>query len=1180
MSELRSSKIVQTFKHLSFLPLRCLCLLAGFCLFPLFAVAQLSAYSSLRKTKFTTAKDSLFVDTLSIAPGSFNLPGIPDSAYDFFPQQSLLVWRHRPAVDSVVATYRVFPFQLNKKYAHKVFDNRRENTTLTYVPQYIPGGAKGAFVDFDQIEYNGSLGRTISLGNNQDVVLNSSLNIQANGYLLDSIKLEVALSDNSIPLQPEGNTKSIQEFDQVYIRLTKGKNLLQLGDFNLDKPKGYFLNFTKRVQGIYFGTEFKVAGNMRNAVGVSGSVAKGQFARNTFNGLEGNQGPYKLTGNNGEQFFIVLANTEKVYINGLIQERGEHADYTINYNTGELTFMPRRLITKDSRIQIEFEYQDRTFLNSLIFAWDELQVGKKLNVRLNAYSNQDARNQSYTQNLSPEQKFFLSNIGDSTQNAYYPLITPDTFSASKILYRLTDSVINGIPFDSVFVYSTNPAYQLYSLNFSNVGQGRGNYIIAATNANGRVYQWVAPVGGIRQGDYAPVQLLITPKKQQVVTLSTTYTIDSFKRLNVELGLSNRDPNLFSKIDNAAHTGYASKIQYSEQRFLGRKDSLKRAPWTLQNDVVYEYVQDKFRAIAPYRNVEFARDWNVPATDEGKPDEHLAGLTTSLANRRYGRVQYDFGFYQRGAQYTGFRNVAAYGYTNEHWNGAAIFNLTKAEDSLVRTHYFRPSVFAEYKFKRLLQTVAGMKYQAEDNRIKSTRNDSLNAAAYSFDITSAYLKTPESGKTRYGITYTLRRDKFPRAESFLQQSHSHTVDAQLGLAQWKNQRITFTGSFRQLVLDDTSFNNQQPEQTFLGRFEYVGDLLKRVIQLQTLYEFGSGQEQKRSYTYVEVPAGQGLYTWVDYNGDGVQQSNEFELALYPDQKKFIRIITATNEYVRANYVNYNQSITLDPANFWKNKPSPGIQKFISRFSDQASMQVSNRLLADQGANAYNPFINTLRNDNIISTATSISNTLYYNRTNTAWGVDYNYLHTNSKQLLTYGVEGSNNTQHAAKLRYNLNPSFTFNATGRSGIRGYQSALSDGRTYAIHSSAAEPSLTWLYRNTLRLTGLFNYENRMNEIAYGGEQARVARISLDMRYSKPTSGVILLRASYANITYNALTNTSVSYAMLDALLPGANFLWYANWQRRVTNGIEIALEYDGRKSAESKAVHTGKLTVRAIL
>lgn len=1136
--------------------------------------------SNLRIKKLAVGKrDTLQIDSLSLVAGTVNIVSIPPEDYHILPERSLLVWKQRPAQDSVVLSYRVLPVSFSHQYAHKSTKAVDSNMIFMIYRQndYSSGKNGKNFVDFNQIDYNGSYGRSISLGNNQDVSLNSHFNLQINGYILDSIKLEAALTDNSIPFQPEGNTQRLQEFDQIYIRLKKDKHDLLLGDFNLEKPPGYFLNFYKRVQGVFYQDEFRINKTTTNKIGLSGSIAKGQFARNIFQGLEGNQGPYKLTGNNGEQFFIVLAGTEKVYINDKLMERGANADYTINYNTAEVTFMARQMITKDSRIQVEFEYQDKNYLNSLIYAYDELQVGKKWNVRLNVYSNQDAKNQPYQQSLSGEQKNFLSGIGDSIQNAFYPVITPDTFAANKILYKLIDSTVGGTRYDSVFVYSTNPDSAQYLLSFSFVGDGKGDYILSNSNANGRVYDWIAPVSGNHSGNYAPVQLLITPKKTQVFTLGTTYQIDSLKTLSVEVAASNVDPNLFSTIDNNTHTGLATRMLYNEQRRLGQKDTLGHTLWNLQNTVSYEYVQDRFQSIAPYRNAEFGRDWNVPQTG-AKPDEQLVNFGTKLEQLHLGQLGYNFGYYQRGSYYKGFRNVVTYNFSNKIVAAGAVMNILNATDTFQKSTYIKPSVFAEYKIRSLLNTAVGGRFDAEYNAIKDKFVDTLRFNAFAFNTTSAYFHSQLKHLT-FSLDYNLRNDLLPRNNEFVQQSHSHNIELRTAITKWKNHQLGFTGTYRKLLVDDTTFSTQKPEQTLLGRLTYTGNLWRQAISLNTLYEFGAGQEQKRAYTYIEVPAGQGVYMWIDYNGDGVQQTNEFEVALYPDQKKFIRVFTPTNEYVRVNYVNYNQSISFDPSYIWKGKPAQKWQKFVSRFSDQASLQISNRLLSDVGLIAYNPFLNP-KDTSVIITSTAFNNTVYFNRTNAKWGIDYNYLYNVGKQLLTYGVEGNSGFQHLAKLRLNLNRSFTLNISGKDGNRAYLSALNDGRTYNVAMYSGEPALVWLHRAVWRITTSLKYEERKNDPTYGGEIANIASANLEFRWTQPAVGAIQMRGTYSNIDYNGLPTAPVTFVMLDGLQKGSNYLWNITWDRRVSKGIEISLEYDGRKPGIGDIVHTGRMSLKAIL
>lgn len=1146
------------------------------CLFSLINISRgqgiVQEWSNLVYKKIAV-QDSLKIDSFAIS--EFTIEGFDTSNYTLYALRSMLVWRKLPLTDSVNIRYRKLPIDFTKVYQHKnraLVDSNYFFSSSEY-EKYKKKSDK--FVDYDQLELNGSYGRSLSLGNNQDVVSNSNFNLQVNGYLLDSIKIEAAITDNTVPFQPEGNTANLQEFDLISIRLSKNNRSLQLGDYNLNKPDAYFLNYTKRVQGLFFQTGDKVAKRISNKMGISASMAKGEFARNIFMGVEGNQGPYRLIGNNGEQLFVVLAATEKVYVDNMLQERGENADYIIDYNTNEVRFMPRRPINQFSRIQIEFEYRTNNYLNSLLYAYDELSIGKKWQIKMNAYSNQDAKNQPFQQNLTGAQKRLLANIGDSVQDALIPNISPDTFAANKVLYRIKDSLIGSTTIDSIYEYSTNSSLQLYSVSFSFAGGGKGDYKVSGENANGRVYQWV----GNNNGDYRAVSLIITPKAHQLLSIAAQYQIDSFKKLYIEWAGSNKDPNTFSAIDNQNHQGFASKIIYQEERFLGKKDTLNKSDWTVQNNVQYEYVQSKFRAIAPYRAVEFGRDWNVPLLGIS-PDEHWASLATKIGHRKYGAVDYALSRYTRGTDYQGLKNAIGYSINNGKLNSGFNFSLMNAEDSVLASQFFKPHLYADYTFQKLFKSTIGGSYHAERNEARYLKSDSLHASSFYFDIATAFLRSYNSKNINYHASYFRRRDFLPFQNELQQQNHSDNYSVQLGLGDGTQHRLNFTGAYRQLFVDNNTVILSKAEQTLLGRLQYDGAIWHQALSFATLYEFGTGQEQKRSFTYVQVPAGQGMYNWLDYNNDGVQQLNEFVVALYPDQKLFIRIFTPSNEYVKVNNVNLNQSIGFEPSNFFRKNQKNFIAKWSKIISNQFALQVSNKILNSAGIGTFNPIQQQYADTSILSTSTSLNNTFYLNRSSAQWGLDYNYLNNKSEQLLTYGLSAQNSTQQLGKIRVACSKSLTANMTFRWGKRSNQSGVTDGNSYLQQYWAAEPALIWLNRSAMRITSSVKYEERRNAAVFGGEQAEIQSANIEARYSQHASGIIQLRFTFSKIAYNGLMSAPVSYTMLDGLRQGNNLLWYLNWQRRVGKGIELLIEYEGRKAGTEKLINTGRMSLRAIL
>ncbi|MBK9175166.1 MAG: hypothetical protein IPM46_02280 [Flavobacteriales bacterium] len=1119
--------------------------------------------------------DTLRIDTLGIVPESLTImvdsAAVPDHSYRLLPFTGNVVWRNAP--DSVLVRYRVLPIALGSTFRHK---DPMRLTTPGVKPdpfKYIPPKAEGDLLGLRGLQRSGSISRGVLFGNNQDLSVNSTLNLELGGKLSERIGIMASVTDNNIPIQAGGNTLELQDFDQVFIKLFEeaddapgNKWELIAGDFVLQRPQSHFLTYLKKTKGLSYDTRLRIGESDRMRVGASAAISKGKFARNVIQGVEGVQGPYRLRGNDAGSVIIVLSGSERVFIDGLQLMRGQENDYVIDYNTAEVTFTARRLITKDRRIVVEFQYSDKNYARSLVRVDDAFEHGRST-WRLHVYSEQDHRNQPLQQQLSPEERETLRLAGDDPLSAVVPGVDSTGFATDQVLYWRTDS----LGYSPVFVYNTHPDSALFRVVFSDVGGGLGDYVLQEFTPNGRVFRWVAPdtVDGaiIRRGNHAPVRLLIAPRAQQLVTLGWEQRYGPRSQISAEAAFSSLDANTFSAADGADDAGLGLMLRGRHGIPVSARDTSLHL--VLGGEA--ESISSNFQFVERYRAVEFERNWNVIGADLAQ-DQLLTNAFVGIEGRKLGRASIGSSAFHVRDRYQGWRPEAR---SDLHIGRFDLVGL----GSWLLADGDRNSDFRRHKGvarMRLKPFTIGLNDEQERNNFRVDTLVGLRAGSYAFHEWEAFVQSPDTFRNKWRIAAGQRSDEALRdgalARSTLATSYSFGLD----LARNPRNRLATTLTYRRLEVLDTVLTQQQPQDTYLARVDYDVSLWKGVAVIDLFNEFGSGLEQQREYIYVQVPAGQGLFIWNDYNGNGIKELNEFEVANFGYEADYLRVFVPSNSYVRTYSNQTSLALDLKPGVKWAD--AQGLKRFIGRFSDLFSARLDRKTSSDDALQAIDPFLPERLDPGLRSYTASSRNTLFYDRSSRTWSIDHTWQNDRSRTLLINGFESRARVSNSVRVRWNTTRHWTADLEGERGRHGSSSDLLAGRTWSIQQESLKPRITWQPNTAMRAQLSYKQTTKRNAEEFGGEQAELKDLGLEFRYNSAGKGSILVTANLVDITFDGQVNSSLGNELLGGLKAGTNGTWSLSIQRNLSSNLQLDLTYNGRRSEGVPVVHVGGAQVRA--
>ncbi len=1124
--------------------------------------------TSISKYLLLEPGDTSLVDSGFVLNGSLTIQGY-ESPKDFLQVHNKVVWYTKTRPDSVLVSYKKLQFAVTyKRKDQGIIYNSYEQNPFRYEPNKA-----GELIDYGTLNSAGNVSRGIGFGNAQDVVVNSNLNLRINGTVANDVDVLAVISDENNPIQPEGNTQQIQDFDQVYITLKKDSTTLTLGDFLMQRPiDSYFINYYKKSRGLQI-QNVTHSHDWSIKTDAEAALSRGRFNRNRIDGIEGNSGPYRLSGENGELFIVVIAGTENVFLDGRALTRGENNDYVVNYNTGEITFTPRILITRYSRIVVEFQYSDRNYGRAVMHLGSSASKNG-FTIYANAFNELDLKSQPFQVDLetfdslqNKSARTLLSEAGDGV--ALISKVKPQlAYNTDRIMY--TKSLVGGT---DIFIYAQDPSANVtfYEVFFSNVGVLKGSYSQAQTAANGKVFEYV----GKNRGDYDPIEILIAPQSLKAVNVGLKFATKN-RISGIEYSRSNRDKNTLSALDDNDNEGFGLRLYRTTSK------QLKDSTITWNTNVNYEMVSGQYRYVERYRAVEFDRKWNKQLTNPTSVAqllpayEHIGNVSFGLQKSANKYVKNNSSFFFRPDNFVGFSNLSDGAFTWQKIQLNTSLEWTQSSTNEGDTADLS-NVF--YSFNSLLsrplgKVNAGVGYVNERSIFQL---DTLLQESYAFKNYSVFLSSRDSAQLKYSVMANQRTDNLPKNDQFLLSTVGSDVSLNTQYTTSRNQRIELSSTYRKLEIKDVNLSDKPIENTLQSRLEMDFHFLKKFIRTRTFYQLGTGQEQRREFQFLQVQAGNGVYVWIDYDSNNLKTLNEFEIASDLDRQRadYIKIFTPVPGFFTTNSNKISQTLELTPAVFFKS----GVQKkpVMARFNNISTLILDKKILPNTILGFLNPAERSLTDTGLINSAISFRTTLFYNRGNPKYSFDYTYMNASSKTLLSNGFDSRSTWDNVLNVRINLGRMFTLDTRMVMGDKLYLSEFFGARSYHYGFYEVEPKLQMLINNTYRIELKTKYFNAANLAEYGGESSRNLEFGSEVKYTKSTKGTVNAAVSYIKVNYDGVAGSTLGYELLRGLQNGNNATWKMGYQRTMSNNIQVIISYDGRKSESSPVIHIGRLVAR---
>lgn len=1099
-----------------------------------------------------------------------------------------------PLIESgiLIAEYRTWPFEgLARTFTLRSIEDVEPDSTgrRTLVTRPDAVREDPVFGSFTGLRRSGSIRRGFVTGNRRDVSLESGLRLELEGEIAPGLNLQAVLTDENTPIQPEGTTQRLSDLDRVYIQLDSRHGQARLGDVDLHFSGSTFAPFNRRLQGAALQANLPSVGNgffAGGTVTVAGAVTRGLFRSQDVPLIEVVQGPYRLLGRNGEELIIVVAGSERVYLDGVLLTRGEADDYVIDYGTGEITFTARHLITSERRLTVDFEYSLGAFTRTLIASEIDLSFGARSGglpplIQLRTTLLREADGSAFGDEFGLTE----ADLDLIAESGIHPAVRPGAdrvpwdAESPFVLYALRDTVVAGEMY-SIYVLAGPQDDEVYRVRFSRVEPGTGEYRRGGHAVNGVMYEWVGPTGG----DYVPLRILPKPESRRLIDIVAVITPVEGVELFGEIANSGADVNRLSDIAETTSDGSAFEVgaRIRDVETLGGRVS---------GEIVGRHRESTFEAFERIRHVEFNRRWNIAQSGSS-----IAALDSLAESSVEGFAQWiresgtsfriEGGILDLQDMFSGQRFAGELRFNEArlptlHWRTDWIQStnmLDVAPQSPIRGEegdWLRQYGRLGYRLTQSLEPF--LEFEQEHRRQTAPGSDSLLVTAISFE------------EIRPGMNYT-----------------SENLVGSIAMG-WRNERLPLNGVFGNAAQAltfhaDASYRpnadfSTEVEANYRRRFieedfreQGLGDTesvamrwttrwspFERALELNTVYSASTERSPLLQEMFIHVGPELGEWVWEDLNGDGIQQVDEFRPQITPLEGEYLRVFIPGDELRPTASVQAQVRLRFDPARIF-DPDATDWRRLLRQVVSTTTIDVQERTESDDLLAVYFLQPSILQNpESTLQGRIRVAQELALFREHSRFGGRIAGSHLQTMSTMTSGVDLRRIQRLEAEAQWQIITPIGLRLRGMLESNDSQSGLAS-RTYDLLSQEIEPEATWRISRAVSLSGGMRWSYASDQRS--SADAHVVVLPLRAMISAAGRMQFNLRLERADVTLSGPeTSGQLFFELTQRRGPGTSYLWSASGQYTINRYLRASLNIEGIAPANAPVTHNIRLQMSAV-